>query len=223
MTLTDLQNEVYIITGRPDLVNETLSGIRSATLKAHQSDYYWKDLYEVGVQFDTAAFQQQLDYRSIIPNWRSLKYMRKWTNPANVTVGPGGDYLTTGTTSDPNSWFDGNNLNMRRELEIVLPENVFDDYNLIKKNICYVAGAYININSATSEQYYLLGCYVNPNITVSGYSSWVALDHPYYIIFDAAGAVFKAIGKDDEAAMYRKIGEEQLAMLKTSNILAEGF
>lgn len=196
MTLAELVQGVYDLTARPDLIAATNSAIQSATLKAHQSDYYFKDIFEVGVAFTSAEFVQNFDYRSLIPNWRSLKYFRKY----DITSGVPGI-----------------------ELDIILPENVFDDYSLQKQDVCYGAGAFININSSTEEQYYLLGCYVNPVITQAGYSSWVALDHPYFIIFDAASTIFKAIGKDDEATTYRALMAEQLAMLKTANILVNGF
>lgn len=197
MTLAELVQEVYYLTARPDLVNETSAAIRSATLKAHQSDYYWKDLYEAGIAFSSAEFVQNLDYRALLPNWRSLKYLRKFDPTTNT---PGG-----------------------LEMTVVPAEGIFDDYSIQKQDICYGAGAYIQINSSTEEQYYLLGAYLNPIITTAGYNSWVALDHPYFIIFDAAATIFKAIGKDDEAASYRTLMAEQLAMLKTANILANGF
>lgn len=196
MNLAELKSEVYTLTARPDLVAETSSAIKSATLKAHQSDYYYKDLFESGIAFSTSDFVQNLDYRALLPTWRALKYLRKFDI----------------TSSTPG-----------RELTIVVPENVFDDYKIQKQDICYGAGAFIQINSSTQEQYYLLGAYLNPNITDTGYNSWVALDHPYYIIFDATATVFKAIGKDDEATTYRQLMAEQLAMLRAANILAVGF
>lgn len=197
MTLTELINEVYIITNRPDRVNETSSAVRAATLKAHQSDYYWKDMFEVGVAFTTSDYIQQLDYRALLPNWRALKYLRKFTPSTNT---PG------------------------KLLDIVEPANVFDAYKIQKNDIVYAAGNYLNIKSCTQEQYYLLGCYLNPVVTVSGYSSWIALDHPWAIIFEAAAQVFQAIGKDEEFARYRQIIiPEQIAMLKESNITPVGF
>lgn len=198
MTLAELIQEVYTITGRPDRVAETSSAVKSATLKAHQSDYYWKDIFESGLSFSTAEFIQSWDYRSNLPLYRSLKYLRKY----DITNGigcPG------------------------RELKIVLPENIFDSYQLQKNDICYAAGAYIQIKSSTKQQLWLMGCYLNPDISDLTYSSWVAIDHPYYIVFDAAATVFKAIGKDDEAATYRQLMGEQLAMLRGANILAEGY
>ena len=196
MTLAELIAEVYTITGRPDRVAETLSAVKSATLKLHQSDYYYKDMFESGVAFDSASFVQNLDYRALLPRWRAIKYLRKY-DAASGTPG--------------------------KELELIVPENVFDAYTVQKQDIYYVAGAYIQINSSTEDQYYILGCYLNPDITQTGYNSWIALDHPYAIIFDAAGSVFKAIGKDDEAAMYKNLGIEQLVNLKASNIVANGF
>lgn len=196
MNFSELCTEVYTLTARPDRVAETESAVKSATLKMHQSDYYYKDLFESGVVFDSAAFVQNLEYRELLPRWRALKYLRKFDN-------------TSGTPG--------------KELDVIVPENVFDAYKIQKQDICYVAGAYIQINSSTAEQYYLLGCYLNPDITSAGFNSWIALDHPYSIIFDAAATVFKAIGKDEEASAFRGLVAEQLALIKASNIVAVGF
>lgn len=196
MTLAELIAEVYTITGRPDRVAETLSAVKAATLKLHQSDYYYKDIFESGIAFDSPAFVQNLDYRALLPRWRAIKYLRKYDS-------------STGTPG--------------KELGLIVPENVFDAYAVQKQDIYYVAGAYVQINSSTEDQYYILGCYLNPDITEVGYNSWIALDHPYAIVYDAAGSVFKATGKDDEAAMYKNLGIEQLSLLKASNITSNGF
>jgi hypothetical protein len=196
MNLAELTAEVYTITGRPDRTAETLTAIKAATLKAHQSDFYYKDLLETGVAFNSAAYEQSLDYRSLIPLWRSIKYLRKY------------DY----TNDAPG-----------KIMTLIVPENVLDRYQVEKDDIYYAAGAYINIKSSDLQQYYLLGCYVNPDITSTGYNSWIAKDHPYAIVFDAAATVFKAIGKDEEAAAYRSLNAEQLAMVRASNIVANGY
>jgi len=198
MTLAELIQEVYGITGRPDRVAETLSAIKAATLKAHQSDYYWKDILEAGAAFPTAEYLQTWDYRTTLPFWRSAKYFRKYdqtTNPATP-----GKLLTK-----------------------VVTENVFDDYSIEKKDIWYAAGGFIQLRSSTKEDTYLFGAYMNPNVTDSGYNSWIALDHPYAIVFDAAATVFKAIGKDEEAASYRNMVAEQISMLRASNIDSVGY
>ena len=196
MNFSELCAEVYTITGRPDRVAETESAVKSATLKAHQSDYYYKDIFETGVTFSSSGFVQNLDYRLLIPRWRAVKYLRK--------------YDAVGQTPG-------------RPLSLVVPENVFDNYSIQKQDIFYVAGAFLQINSSTEEANYLLGCYIHPDINKATYTSWVALDHPYAIIFDAAATVFKAIGKDEEAAAYRSLVAEQFMLLKESNIVANGF
>lgn len=196
MTLTDLTNEVYTLTGRPDRVAETLSAIRSSTLKLHQVDYFYKDLLETGIQFTSSAFQQQLDYRALFPLFRAVKYFIKWDN---VNQAPG--------------------LPLTR----IQPENILDQYGVSKQDVYYVAGAYVNINSSDAQQYYLAGIWQNPNITPANYASWIALDHPYAIVFDAVATVLKTIGKNDEAADYRKLCDEQIAMLRASNITPEGI
>lgn len=196
MTLTELIAEVYTITGRPDRVAETSSAIKSATLRAHQSDFYYQDIYETGISFSSPEYFQQLDYRLLLPRWRALKYLRKYDAVGGVA----------GTI-----------------LRIIPPEMLLDDYSVERTDIAYAAGALLQIKSSTKEQYFLLGCYINPDITDAGYSSWIAVAHPYAIIYEAAAAVFKATGKDEEASTYKQISAEQIAMLRMDSIQAMGF
>jgi hypothetical protein len=196
MTLTELQAEVYTLTGRADLTAETLLAVRAATLKLHQKDYFYKDIFEVGISFSSSAYEQALDYRTLIPLWRSLKYLRK-------TDVAGDDTLP---------FFD-----------IIQPEAVLDEYQLNRTNVCYVAGANLQIKSSTLFQYAFLGCYKNPDITVLGYNSWIALDHPYAIVFEAAAKVFKSIGKTEEFTTFTGLANEQYDLVKQSNIIAQGF
>jgi hypothetical protein len=196
MTLNELIAEVYTITNRPDLVAQTLTAVRSATLKLHQSDYYYKDLRETGVSFVSALYVQQLEYRPLFPKWRALKYVRK-TDAAGTDTGA--------------------------FLELVVPENVLDNYKQNRNDICYVAGEVIHIRSSTQLQYIILGRYDSPDITQSGYDSWIALDHPYAIVFEAASTVFKMIGDTDQFAAYTQLAGMQLVELRNSNILAAGY
>lgn len=196
MTLTELQNEVYAITNRPDLADRTLSAIRAATLKIHQADYFYKDLRETGISFPTEDYLQQFEYRTLFPLWRSLSYLR---------------------------WTDANGYPQGAFFDIKSPTNVIDDYKANIPNVCYVAGAVVQIRSALPIQYALLGYYVNPDITISGYSSWVALDHPVAIIYAAAAQVFKSIGKDSEWQVWTVQANEQLQEVKISNIEARGI
>lgn len=196
MTLNELRQEVYTLTNRPTLVAETLTAIRSATLKLHQSDYYYKDLVENGILFTNALYVQSLDYRTLVPLWRALKYLRK-TNSTGTELG---------------AFF-----------EIITPEQVLNNYQIDREDVCYVAGAYLQIRSSTELQYAMMGYYVNPNVTEAGYSSWIALDHPYAIVFEAAATVFKMIGDTEKFAAYTQLAAMQAAEVRMSNIQAQGY
>lgn len=195
-TLAAMIADVYTLTNRPDLVGETTLAVKAATLKAHQSDYFPKDLFETGIVFNTEDFFQQLDYKSLIPLWRSAKYLRLYDN-VGQTAG--------------------------LEFKLVVPESVIDDYKVDKDDIYYLAGSTINIRCKISFQYLLLGCYLNPDITDAGYNSWISDEHPYAISFEAARVVFKTIGYDEQSSAYEKLVAEQYAELKTSQILANGY
>ena len=132
----------------------------------------------------------------MIPNWRANKYLRPYDA---VTSTPG------------------------KPFKLITPEQILDRYDAQKTEVYYAAGVEVTLKSSTAYRYYLYGCYLNPNITSAGYNSWIARDHPYAIIYAAAGDVFKAAGKDEEAAAYRSMIPEQLQFVKASNITAEGY
>lgn len=199
MTLTELISEVYSITNRPDRVAETLSSVRSATLKAHQSDYYPRDVYETGISFTSPAYLQYIEYKDIIPRWRSLKYFRKYDTSGSGIAG---------------TFFD-----------IVPTELTQDSYGLNRDNICYLAGNVLQVRSSTELSNALIGCYIDPLIgsTNSTFDSWIAIQHPWYIIYEAAGRVFRMVGKMDEASAQRALALEELITIKATNIQAGGY
>lgn len=195
-TLAELCDDVYTITNRPDLVAETQLAVRAATLKIHQSDFYFRDLFETGIQFDSAEYIQQLDIVTIVPNFRSLSYLRQYDS-AGAAAG--------------------------LFFEILSPGQLLDSYGLERVNIAYAAGRVLNIKAASQIQYALLGVYVNPTVTAGGYSSWVADMYPFAIVFEAVRNLFKQIGYDEQASMYEKLAFEQLVLVKSANIEARGY
>lgn len=197
MNFNELLAEVYLITNRPDRVNETKAAIKAATLKMHQSDFYSKDIFEQGIQWDSADFRQSLDYISLIPNFRALKYLRR---------------VTSATDDDTTNFF-----------TIVTPEEIVNAYGKYRSDIAYVAGRVIEIRSSVSFQYALMGCYVNPIIREEAYSSWVAEMYPYAIIHEAARAIFKLTGQLEESTGQKELVAEQLTLLKQSCLTDVGY
>lgn len=190
-SLASLVADVYSLTNRPDLVGETLLAVRNATLKAHISDFYPKDIYETGVAFSDSLAQQSLEYKGLVPLFRALKYIRKYVPNVSGIGGRDGPFL-----------------------DILTPDDLVDSYNCNKANVAYLAGSEIKIRSSEAIQYCLFGCYVYPNVTVDSYYSWIAEEQPTAILYEAAAVVFKTIGYDEQVATYRQMVADEYAILK---------
>jgi len=186
-TFAELLADIYTITNRPDLVAETKLALKAATLKAHQSDFYPKDLYETGIQWATPAYIQSLEYRSLIPRWRAFKFLRKLDSTGRIA----GDFLP-----------------------LLTPEQTVDKYNVNREDICYLAGQMLEIRSSTQDHYMLVGCYLQPDVTEAFYTSWIAQDHPYLLVYEAARTLFKTIGFDEQSAQMDRLVQEQFVILK---------
>lgn len=176
MNLAALLTEVYSLTNRPDLVTQSTTAVKAATLKLHGMDYFYKDLVDTSILFAAAAKLQSFDYKLTFPLWRNIKYLRKY----DATLNEGTDFL-----------------------DIIPPDFVVDGYSINRENVCYMAGSLLNIRSSSDEIRYLIGYYRNPDITTDGWDSWIADELPYAIVFEAAKTVFKIIGKDDEEMRMR--------------------
>ncbi len=196
MTLTELQTEVATITNRPDLTAQILLAVRRATLALHHTDFFYKDLFETGVNFLTPAFIHDLEYQVVVPRWRAVSYLRIWDNVGGTPL---------------------------QQFEIIDPLNALDSYALDRDYVAYAAGSVFHLRSRTEFQHILLGCYLNPDISILTYDSWIARDHPYTIVMEAAATVFKMIGKDDEAAAMRLANAVDIQSLKISNVQPQGY
>jgi len=194
MQLSELVSEVYIQTNRPDLVDKTSSAIRAATLLAHHSDFYNKDILETGIKFDTADYKQSLD-TDIIPLYRKIKWIRKYDNAAQIA----GDFLT-----------------------ILTPGELLDDYGCEKANIAYEAGQNLQMSSSTELEYLLLAAYVSPDVTSLNYNSWVADNFPFLIIHAAAAKVFQSIGNLEQAKAQKEDRNEQFVLFSSSSVATIG-
>ena len=190
---------VYALTNRPDLVNESTLALQNATLKAHRSDYYPKDLFETGISFDSLQNLQTTEYKTLVPQWRSISYLRVY------------DVSTDQATQMPG-----------RLLKLVAPESVLDEYYKDKVDVYYLAGINLNIVTRCPSQYFLLGCYIYPLVDTVNYKSWIADEHPAVILYEAAATVFKTIGYDEQAANYRAMISDEMIQL-TQQVVANGY
>lgn len=197
MTFTELVAEVYTHTKRSDLVTLTKTAVRAATLKAHQTDFYSKDIYEVGVDLTNSLARHSIDYITLISNFRALKYIRRV------------DSLTDDTSTD--------------FFRIVPPDLLVDAYGEFVTDAAYIAGRSLELRGDVAFQFIILGAYVNPIATEANYSSWVALLYPDAIIMEAARVIFRAIGKKEEEASFNVLVKEQYQILTINALTDIGY
>jgi len=176
---SDTIAEVYTLTNRPDLVAETILAVRQATLSAHRSDYYFRDITEAVIT-PTPASVFQFDIPTWFPRWRAFSYIR----PYDTLTGSLASYL----------------------VDFLKPEAIFDEYLIEKQNVAYVAGTNLNVKMQANVGGFIVGYYQNPVlIPEANYNSWVATDHNSIVVIDAAIRVLAAIGYEQAASILRKL------------------
>src|SRR5689334_18190626 len=111
---SDIVNDVYTITNRSDLVAETALAVRQATLAAHRSDFYRKDILDSLIGF-TSASVLQIDIPSTFPNWRAFAYIRPYDT----------------VSQSPSS------IIIARD-SFLKPDAILDEYLTEKTNVAYV-------------------------------------------------------------------------------------
>lgn len=194
-SFASIVSDVYSLTNRPDLVNETALAVKAATLKAHQIDDWIRDFNENSIQFSTADYYQTLDFKSLFPLWRKPRYIRILDS--------------SGTPSTI--------------LTYIEPEKVVDNYGANRVDVFYVAGAEIQIRTLAQQQYFALGYYANPNVTTTSYNSWIADDYPFAITYEAVSIIFKTIGYDEQVPVYRQMVADQYQILRQHAITGIGM
>ena len=188
---TSLVADVITLTKREDLVAETALAIRAATLKAHNSEDFVKDIVETSIQFTASDYFQSLDYKQLYPLWKKPKYIRKYDASGSAP----GALLT------PYS-----------------PEQSVDLYKTNRVDIYYTAGSVLQIRTKEQQQYFLAAYYTHPNVMPDTYDSWVGRDYPFAVVYEAAATVFKATGFDEQVSTFRELVKEQYAELKMHEI-----
>lgn len=196
MIFSELYSEVVSITDRADLVNETISAIKAATLKAHMLDFFSKDIHETGIEFTESGNIHTLDYTDIIPNFRSLAYLKRVDSATDQTG---------------------------KVLEIITPAEIVDSYNRLRTDIAYIAGRSLEIRSAVSCSKFLMGCYVSPIVDQNNYSSWVAIQHPHAIIYEAVRRILMLTSQLEESNGYARLVLEEYQLLKQQALSDVGY
>jgi len=201
--LDDLIEQVYIITGRPDLVAETKQAVLRATLKEHSSIDYPRDLVV------TASIP--LDNTSGL--WRySL---------SEVTLGLYGQLRKILTIREvlspmPDALHNFQGYWGDIEFHERAANNIFDAYQMEQQNYYYRQGNSINLAAIRAVTAIAIQYYKRPDLGTACYDSWIAGLFPYVIYEAAAADIFKMVGKDEEAQRYAgKLMDNRLDIIKS--------
>lgn len=183
MTFNELQDKVIEVTNRPELVAETRSAIMSATLKMHGLDDFWRDRVEGQLNTPTPAYQQQFSLSGNFPQLKKVAYIRP---------------------------YDGATQRAGKKLTPTNPTDVFCCDGTDKTNMWWLNGDSVVIKTAQKVNSFLFGYFRRPIVTpIAQYDSWMATQHPWAIIDEAAATIFASIGFDASAQLYRaKVGEK---------------
>lgn len=196
-TLASLASDVYTITSRPDLTGETRISLRKAIYKFHTADTFKRDLTQVSL--DLSA------YSPVAAN----------TNVWNVPLADFPRFRRPSTLITP--------LGYQPIVEIkeITSHDLFDLYKFPRINYFYIAGSVMTIglqcpNTSFSFTYYQYpGVPTDPDVDIE---SWICDQYPDAVIEEACSAVFKMIGKDDEASRYQAIFAENIGILRMTDI-----
>lgn len=232
MTFDELLTEVIQDTARPDMglsanggSDEIPRAIVSATMTMHQKDYFYRDIQPADLNFGAAAYILQLD-TSGLPRYRSFAFLRKW-DPSLNTYALNPALLPPLFLSGVDGYQYGASA-ATKLLKFITPDNIFDDYQMLKTDVCYQVGQTLMIRSSTPLAMAKIGWYAFPEVDYlrGRYVSWIAEKFPYAIIHHAVSRIFTAIGEQEKSRKYdgpTGLVAEQVEALMKSNVTAQGY
>ena len=194
MDFAELVAGVQENVNRPDLQSRIESAVRTATLKCHHSNFYYKDRTESGVSFPDPDYIQNFDPKTIFPNFRKISYIRKWIYDANDAVGLG---------------------RPGKKLTLVDVDNIIDYWGCEKTDIYYQAGNLLQIKSSDKLSHILVGVYNHPVVApVESFSSWIAEEYPDAIVFEASSKLLGQIGFTEQSKALLLDARDQLSIIQ---------
>lgn len=193
-TLPELIQEINLHVRRPDLAAVMESHVKNSILKLHTKDFWKRDLVEANFNFAAPSPVYTFAYKAIFPDFRKPKYLRTVDSDTGQTI------LT---------------------LSAIDITEIKDRYGRLKDYAYYMAGDNIQIRATDSPQYFAIGYYKYPDLTLTR-PSWIVEEYPNCVIYDVARTMFLSIGYQEQAAGMRELYNETYATLLMAGIVDEG-
>jgi hypothetical protein len=175
-SFSDMTALVNAITKRPELVTLTEAAVRTATLRAHHTDFFHRDRDSVVLTYTVPASGSFVDIAGVYtsaPQLRAAEFMQS-------------EDATTFTATENLEW-------------VTSFKNFFDDTNVAKLSVFTVLGETIKASFASATGRARLFYYKNPVVTNAAYASWIADAHSDEVAMWAAGIVWARTGNQEMA------------------------
>jgi hypothetical protein len=179
-TFAEMEALVVGQTRRPEVTAITQAAIRTATLRAHHTDFFNRDLTTGTLSYtpsSSASFYDFADVSSTLVRMRAFQLLQ----------------CVDATTNVPSE-----NLGYR-ELQ-----DLYDSDNVLRTSMYTMIGDTLRVYPASAtgrlDAYY----YRNPVTTEVGYSSWIANEYPDELAMWAAAIVFARTGFAEMAQDFQR-------------------
>lgn len=197
-TFADLRTLVNGQTKRPELTAVTDLAIKTATLRAHHTDFYQRDQTSVLLTYTIPTGNQVL---VDIPNI--------FTTAARLRT-PNFIQGEDATTLLPNE-----NLGYVSDYK-----HLWNEYGELQPSRFALLGTGLKIRFAKPTGRCRLYFFQNPNTAEVGYSSWIADDFQEEIAYWAAGIVWARTGNLEQAQVAQRMHVEPFKELLTTSYLS---
>jgi hypothetical protein len=179
-TFAEMETLVVGQTRRPEVTAVTQAAIRTATLRAHHTDFFKRDLSTGTLTYtpsSSAIFYDFTDISTTLLRMRAFQLMQS-VDAATLIPSENFEY---------------------RELQ-----DLYDSDNVLRTSMYTMIGDTLRVYPASAtgrlDAYY----YRNPVTTEVGYSSWIANEYPDELAMWAAAIVFARTGFAEMAADFQK-------------------
>jgi hypothetical protein len=177
-TFAEMETLVTAQTRRPDVSEITKAAIKSATLRAHHTDFFPRDLQTAALTYTPSSTAVLYDFPNInntLTRLRSLKFLQS--------------NEVTGTPTE--------------QLEYRVADDIYDSDGNRRLSIYTLIGATLRVYPQSATGYMTAYFYENPNITELNYTSWIADTYAEELAMWAAGIVFARTGFLELAKQYQ--------------------
>ena len=179
-TFAEMEALVIGQTRRPEVSAITQAAIRTATLRAHHTDFFNKDLATSLLSYTPSAsaiYYDLPDISTTLPRLRAMQLLQS----VDTTY-----YQPT------------------EELEYREVQDLYDKDNTLRKSMYTLIGDTLRVYPQSVTGSMSAYFYQNPNVASDTYSSWIANNHADELAMWAAAIVFARTGFADMAADFQK-------------------